>query len=176
MEHTKEKTLTILNNRPDNANDEAWKHFILGYYVSNIGRVYSTNRDIILNTWQNQNKSDKLKEQKHLCFEVCDRGRSRKIFVHKAVYFLFGSFTGTPCKYDLMLPRSKWKIHHIDSNPHNNHISNLYLMLDKWHTRLTMQLVHGKIKLSDVDTADKLDQWVMLNTDALQWFTDDKNK
>lgn len=163
--------LADLNSREDNTDTEHWEHFALGYCISSIGRVWNICNNAFITCYAN------CKSQKHKCFEMSHKGKDEKIYIHKAVYCLFGKFgKGVVYPFDLMVKRSKYVVHHIDENPENNDISNLYLMTRKLHTKLTMQLYHGKIQQSEVNTPEKLDQWVMLNTDALQWFTNDKKK
>lgn len=165
--------LAELNSREDNAVTEKWSVFAYGYFISSIGRVYNYCTGTMIKTYENY----KNKKQNYHCFEMCVNGIHKKIFVHMAVYHCFGKHKDEVAyTYNIFSDKSAWVIHHISVCATDNRIENLYLMLKKWHTKLHAELRTGKIKLSDVDTAEKLDQWVILNTDALTWFTDEKNK
>jgi len=176
-ELTKEKittTLLYLNTREDNVNGEEWKHYVLGYFVSNMGRLWNECTKSDIKPYPNHITNTK-KEQKHLCFKIHLNGRNRKCFVHKVVYYCFGKHKDKVLySFDTEKNDSNLVVHHIDSNPLNNNINNLYLMPKKWHTKLTMQLVHGKIKQTDVDSAEKINEWLLLHTDVLIWFTDEE--
>lgn len=166
--------LTELNSRAEDG--EQYKHFAIGYCISNYGNIFNICSGASIVGYENYNNKNG-KSQKHKCFEISYKGKDEKVFIHKAVYYLFGKF-GKEVIYpfEIMTKKSKYVVHHIDNNPQNNNINNLYLMTRKMHGTLNAELLHKKIQQTDVDTPEKLDQWVILHKDALQWFTDDKNK
>lgn len=161
----------ILNIRSDNAVNEEWKHFMLGYFISNYGRVYNYFRhDIKTSDNETKYNKDGTKKKIHKTFTVCNNGKTKKMYVHKVVYLLFGYFPENVVYPEgILKEHSSYKAHHIDSDPHNNFIGNLYLMLDKWHGKLNTDLYYGKIKQSDVDTVEKLNIYVQLLDDSIQW-------
>lgn len=161
--------LAELRAREDNQTGEQWKLFVLGFFVSNYGRVWNYCTRTMIHCYFH----DKSRGDFHMCWDIAD---GKSVYLHRAVYFLFGDTAALKYPFAIVDDKSKWIIHHISNDPTDNHISNLYLMLDKWHGKLNMELLHKKIKQSDVDTREKLDRWLLLHTDALQWFTDDKNK
>lgn len=166
-----DRILLKLNSRPTNQPDEEWKHFCIGYFISNKGRVYNSRFDRDIKTYSNGAKTNR-----HKCFEMCHNGQVEKIFVHMAVYYCFGKLKDVLYPCGIMSRNSAYVVHHINNISTDNDIKNLYLMTKKMHCKLNVALLHKQISQSDIDTADKLDQWVMLNTNALAWFTDDKNK
>lgn len=154
-----QETLQKLNTRTDNQNGEEWRHMTISYFISNIGRVYNLCTDTDIKLSQDQSK------QGYLYFKISLKGENRKkIYIHRAVYFCFGKY-----KDKMLCPESKVKliVHHISLNKWDFSIDNLYLMPEKWHKKLHADLKHGKIKLTDVDTAEKLDEWLLLHTNIL---------
>lgn len=162
----------ILSMRADNQNGEQWKHYILGYFVSNYGRVYNYfGHD--LKESVNEVKVDKHGNIKktHKVFYVCKDGVSKKQWIHKVVYLLFGCFPESVVYPEGILnEHSSYKVHHINSDCQFNFIGNLYLMLDKWHGKLNSDLYYGKIKQSDVDTVAKLNDYVRMLDNSIQWY------
>lgn len=159
--------LVELNSRAEDG--EQWKHFAYGYFISNKGRVWNECGKNEVHPYTS-NKGYKL-------FDIfIENKREGRILVHRAVYSLFGNTDSVVYPYQIISESSKWEVHHLNMQKGSNSIDNLYLILDKHHGMLHTDLQFGRLKLEDVDTREKLDQWLMLHTDALQWFTDEKNK
>lgn len=143
----RQETLKQLNERADNKNDEEWGYLSISYFISNKGRVYNkcTDTDIIA--------SHNQATQAHLFFYLHHQGEPKKMYVHQGVYSCFGD---KEIEINLV-------IHHISLSPTDNRIENLYLMPRDKHAKLHRALQTGKLQLTDVDTAAKLDAWLLNN-------------
>ena len=85
------------------------------YQVSNFGNVKSLER---IDSKGHKREEKNLKKTKdthgYLRVHLCKNGERKKFFIHRLVAFMF-----------IPIPENKPYIDHIDTNPLNNHVSNL---------------------------------------------------
>ena len=99
------------------------------YYISNYGRIYNVNKQIIMKTIKQINGYEFITI-------VSDNSKTLKIRIHRLVAYFFIN------KYE-----NKMVINHIDKNKYNNYYKNLEITLQKENIRHSMALKINKYTL-----------------------------
>lgn len=130
---------------------EAWKHFVLCYFISDQGRIYTAVKDEYITPQPN--------DKGYLYFRPSYHGKyGQKVYINRAVCMLFGDPEHAP-NYDpvgaFLNTYGRYDAHHIDKEITHNTANNLIWIKQGIHDTMHKRLNSDLIQLKDIDTKDK---------------------
>lgn len=143
--------VTEIINKLEKKTRERWKHYVLAYFISENGNVYTSTYDRLMTPQPN--------DKGYLYIMPCCNGKyGRKSYIHRLVLALFGDPEEAP-NHDpigaLIDTYGKYAAHHVDGNITHNTPDNLVWIKKDIHDTLHRRLASDLIQPNDIDNSDK---------------------
>ena len=127
---------------------EEWKLYLLTYFVSEKGKVYTATKNRLIKPALN-------KQNGYYYFKISLQGETKTEYIHRIVNALFNHDT----RYDpigvLVGAYDALDVHHIDFDKHNNTPNNLVWVDHRLHREIHREVELNIIDKSDVNSVEK---------------------
>lgn len=121
---------------------EQWRHYILTYFVSDQGKVYTATKNRLIKPALN-------KQNGYYYFKISLQGETKTEYIHRIVNALFNHDTRFDPIGVLVGAYDALDVHHIDFDKHNNTPNNLVWVDHRLHRE-----IHREVELNIIDKAD----------------------
>lgn len=127
---------------------EQWKPFVLTYFISEKGKVYTATKNRLIKPAPN-------KQDGYLVFTISLHGKTKPVYIHRIVNALFnydthydpiGLFCGAYDTFDT---------HHCDFDKTNNTPNNLVWVDHRLHRQIHREVELNIIDKSEINTVEK---------------------